>query len=388
MNQRKLAFIYPPEADRLVYPDDCPFKTQRAGQTRARLKSLGLLAGEGRTEVVPARATSEQLLRFHPPEYLDELKRASEGILTPLGTQMGLGGPDTPVFPDVYEYGAWACGSALTGADLLLKAEAEVVFSLLGGFHHAMASTASGFCYLNDAVLACLRLAEAGKRVLYLDVDAHHGDGVQEAFYRRGDILTISLHESGTTLFPWGGFENEIGEGDGRGFNVNVPLPAWTYDDGFLLAFNQVVKPLLTAYKPDALVLELGMDTLAGDPLTHLQMTNNVVVDVMDSVLALQKPLLVLGGGGYHIENTVRAWALAWRTCCGESDDEAAFVGMGGVMLGSTEWAGGLRDRNRPASFELRQAVEPQVLASVERIRRTIFPFYGLPETPSVPRSG
>ena len=124
------------------------------------------------------------------------------------------------------------------------------VFNLLGGFHHAMAERAGGFCYLNDVVLACMRLADAGKRVLYLDVDAHHGDGVQAAFYNRKDVMTISMHESGKTLFPWGGFENEIGEGAGSGYNVNVPLPAETYDEAFLWAFDRVVVPLVEAYFP------------------------------------------------------------------------------------------------------------------------------------------
>ena len=154
----------------------------------------------------------------------------------------------------------------MTAADLLLAGEADIVFNLLGGFHHARPEKAAGFCYINDVVLACLRLAEAGKRVACLDVDAHHGDGTQEAFYRRNDVLTISLHESGKTLFPWGGFESEMGEGPGLGYNVNVPLPAGTYDEAFLVAFDQIVVPLLQAYHPDILVLELGMDTLAGDP--------------------------------------------------------------------------------------------------------------------------
>ena len=118
----------------------------------------------------------------------------------------------------------------------------------------------------------------------------------------------------------------------------------------FLVAFERVVLPLIGAYRPDVIVLELGMDTLAGDPLTHLQMTNNVVVEVLNRVMAFQRPLLVAGGGGYHVENTVRAWALAWRTCLGEDDEDAMSMGLGGVMLGSSEWAGGLRDRQLPVA--------------------------------------
>ncbi|MGP8022023.1 MAG: acetoin utilization protein AcuC, partial [Limisphaerales bacterium] len=217
MNNRTLAFLYPPEVERLSYPPDCPFKAQRVELTRERLKSFGLLGGEGRMEIASPPASLDQLQWFHSARYLDELQRAATGDLTVQGWNMGLGGPDTPVFKDMFTWGAWACGAGLTAADLLLQHKADVAFNLLGGFHHAMAERAAGFCYLNDVVLTCLKLAGAGRRVLYLDVDAHHGDGVQSAFYGRKDVMTISLHESGKTLFPWGGFENETGEGIGYG---------------------------------------------------------------------------------------------------------------------------------------------------------------------------
>jgi acetoin utilization protein AcuC len=305
MSNRKLAFLYTPEVKSLSYPHDCPFKTQRATLTRQWLLSFGLLGTENQFEVALGRASRADLEKFHTPRYLDELERAASGDLSVEGFQMGLGGPDTPVFKDMFAYSAWACGAALKGADLLLSGKADIAFNLLGGFHHAMAEKAAGFCYLNDVVLACMRLAGAGKRVLCLDVDAHHGDGTQAAFYQRKDVMTISLHESGNTLFPWGGFEDEIGEGEGRGYNVNVSLPAETYDDAFLAAFDRVVVPLSEAFAPDVLVLELGMDILAGDPLTHLRMTNNVVVEVVERLLRLNCPVLVAGGGG-----------ITWRTPC------------------------------------------------------------------------
>lgn len=378
MSDRRLAFIYAPEVEGLSYPPDCPFKTQRAGLTRSRLLAFGLLGGPGRTEVAPRQATLNALQQFHTARYLEELQRAAGGDLTVEGLHMGLGGSDTPVFKDLFEYGAWACGAALTAADVLLAGEADIAFHLLGGFHHAKAEKAGGFCYLNDVVLACQRLAAAGKRVAYLDVDAHHGDGVQEAFYHRSDVLTISMHESGQTLFPWGGFENEIGEGPGRGFNANISLPAGTYDEAFLMAFDRVVMPLLGAYDPDVLVVELGLDTLAGDPLTHLCMTNNATVEVIQRLLRLQKPLLIAGGGGYHVENTVRGWALAWRTCGGEDDDHDLSAGLGGVMLASTEWAGGLRDRALAVTAEQRRSVEPALRAAQDAVIQNIFRHHGL----------
>jgi acetoin utilization protein AcuC len=377
MNNRTLAFLYPPEIERLSYPPDCPFKAQRVELTRERLKSFGLLGGEGRFEIASPPASLDQLQWFHSARYLEELQRAAAGNLTVQGWNMGFGGPDTPVFKDMFEWGAWAGGAGLMAADLLLQRKADVAFNLLGGFHHAMAERAAGFCYLNDVVLACLKLAGAGRRVLYLDVDAHHGDGVQSAFYRRDDVLTISLHETGRTLFPWGGFEDEIGEGLGLGFNVNIPLPPQTYDEAFLKAFDHVVLPLMAAYAPDAIVLELGMDTLAGDPLTHLRMTNNIVGAILEPLLQLHRPLLVAGGGGYHVENTVRGWALAWRTCCDENVDDFG-MGMGGVMLANTEWAGGLRDRTLAVTAEQRRAVESELQTTINNITHHVFQFHGL----------
>lgn len=377
MSDPRLAFVYAPEIEGMSYPPDCPFKTQRATLTRTKLLSLGLLGGSNGSEVPARQATQGELSRIHTAAYLDELHRAAAGDLTPEGFRMGLGGADTPVFKNMYEYGAWACGAGLIAADELLSGRADIAFNLLGGFHHARPAHAGGFCFLNDVALACEALARAGKRVVYLDVDAHHGDGVQDIFYERSDVFTISMHESGKTLFPWGGFENETGRAAGQGFNANICLPAGTYDDAFLTAFEQAALPLIGAYQPEVIVLELGMDTLAGDPLTHLQMTNNIVVDVLAALMKFKRPLLVAGGGGYHVENTVRAWALAWRTCQGDSDSDIYSMGLGGVMLGSSEWAGGLRDRQLPVSAEQRAAVIPEIEATIQAVRQHVFPYHG-----------
>jgi len=375
---RQLAFVYAPEIEGMSYPPDCPFKTQRATLARSKIISFGWLGATNCQEVAARRATLAELRQVHSAPYLAELQRAATGDLTAAGFHMGLGGADTPVFGDMFEYGAWACGAGLIAADLLTSGKADIAFNLLGGFHHARPAHASGFCYLNDVALSCDALTRAGKRVVYLDVDAHHGDGVQEIFYERNDVFTISLHESGKTLFPWGGFENEIGRGPGLGFNANIPLPACAHDSAFLEAFARIVMPLIEAYAPDVIVVELGMDTLAGDPLTHLQMTNNIVVEVLNQLLGFQRPLLVGGGGGYHVANTVRAWTLAWRTCLGEDDEDALSMGLGGVMLGSSEWAGGLRDRHLPSTAEERVAVDAELHMTLERVVAQVFPHHDL----------
>ena len=164
MKPRRLAFVHSPEIEALSYPPDCPFKTERAGKARRRLLSLGLLGGPDQAEVAARKATLAELGRIHTPRYLEELQCAAAGHLTVEGLHMGIGGHDTPVFKGMFDYGSWACGAGLVGAELLLRGEADVAFNLHGGLHHAFADRASGFCYLNDAALACDHLAAAGKR--------------------------------------------------------------------------------------------------------------------------------------------------------------------------------------------------------------------------------
>ena len=376
---RRLVLLHTPEIERLSYPPDCPFKTGRAAATRDKLASLGLLGGPGQEERAFSKAGVDDLLRIHTPEYLEELQRAAAGHLTVDGLHMGIGGHDTPVFADMFEYGSWACGAGLAGADLLLRREADIVFNLHGGLHHAKASGAGGFCYLNDVALTCLHLAESGRRVACIDIDAHHGDGTQSLLYERPDILKVSIHESGRTLFPWGGFEDEIGAGAGTGFNVNVPLPVETYDAAYLRVFDTVVMQVVRAFKPDVLVVELGMDILAGDPLTHLRLTNNVVFSVLQTLLRLELPIVVAGGGGYNAPNCIRGWALAWSTCLGEVHEDVHLPVIGGGMMSNMDWAGGLRDPERPVLPEERAAADAALGATAEKLWRTFFPLHGLP---------
>lgn len=378
MSAAGAAFIYSAEIEQYHYPPDCPFNTTRAGKARAILASLGLLAGGGRFEAPLRPAERREMLKFHSARYIDALAAAPTGRFDLDMMAMGLGTPDCPVFSGMYEYAALACGGTLVAAELIMQGRAEVAFNPSGGYHHAGSERASGFCYVNDVVLACGRLAEAGKRVLYLDIDAHHGDGVQRAFFERDDVMTISFHESGKTLFPGTGFPDEIGRGAGEGFAVNVPLPAGTYDRAYLEAFDEVAMPLIGAFDPDVIVLEIGMDALSGDPLTHLALTNNTHAAVAAKVRAFARPILAVGGGGYHIENTARGWALAWCALCGEDDRDAMGAGLGGVLMQSAEWSGGLRDRELVPDSAQAAAVGPQLRATVEAVKAGVFAIHGL----------
>jgi acetoin utilization protein AcuC len=354
------------------------FVTQRAAKTRDLLLDLGLLDGNCGTEVSPYPATITQMRQFHSARYLKALQQAAAGNLTRQGRSMGLGTIDCPVFRDMFAYAALACGATLTGAELILSGKTDIAFNLSGGFHHAKAGKASGFSYINDVVLACLRFMEKGKRVLYLDVDAHHGDGVQEAFYSSNKALIISLHESGRTLWPWTGFIHEIGAGPGKGYNINIPLPLGICDECYLDAFKNIVLPLTGAYNPDVIVLQLGMDALAGDPLAHLELTNNAHAEIIERLLRFNKPILATGGGGYHVDNTVRGWALAWKVICGRGADSDFPMGLGGVMLQSMDWPGGLRDHVLPTDDQHCKIVQRNVSSKVRFLTRHVFPYHGI----------
>jgi acetoin utilization protein AcuC len=375
----RTAFIYSTQLEKFSYPPNVPFVVKRAEQTYNLLKSLGLLEADNIKTIAPKPATRTELEKFHSANYLDALRLAAEGKITAVGSRMGLGTLDCPVFSDMYDYSAWACGATLTGAELILAGEADIAFNPSGGFHHATAERASGFCYLNDIVLGCIRLVEDGKRVLYLDLDAHHGDGVQEAFYEKKEVLVISLHESGETLFPWTGSADEIGKGKGLGFNVNAPLPLGIDDKAYLTVFDKIVSPLIKAYDPDVIVLELGMDALAGDPLAHLSLTNNAYAEIISRLLHFNKPILATGGGGYDVEKTVRGWALAWEIfCCEERDKADSSLGMGGIMLQSKEWSGGLRDRALPIPEKERRSVDTAIQAAIDAVIKNVFRYHGI----------
>jgi len=373
----KSVFIYSPDLEKYNYPSECPFNTKRAGLARKTVLSMGLLSGPDRCEKLPVNLVREEMERFHSSAYLDALQKAGRGELDAEGFVMGLGTPDCPVFRGMFDYISLACGASVTGARMILSGEAGMAFNPSGGYHHAGPGFAAGFCYVNDVVLSAMVLADAGKKVLFLDMDVHHCDGVQRAFYKRSDVMTVSLHESGRTLFPGTGFENEIGEGEGRGYSINIPLPVGTYDAAYLKAFSQVALPVIKKFDPDVIIMELGMDALAGDPLAHLNLTNNVYAEVVSLVMEIGKPILATGGGGYNVDNTARGWALAWSVLCGDQDDDLS-VGMGGIMLANTEWAGGLRDRVLLSDAGRRGVVDSEIETTIDLVRRTVFPIHGL----------
>ena len=308
----KAAFIFSDEFARFDYGSSHPLKPFRLKLTYELIKACGLLAPSDPRLIEPHPARVEDLLTFHTQDYIDILRASNSGADYPGADFFGLGPGDNPIFAGMFDWSILIAGASLKAADLVDSGEAEVAFNISGGLHHAMADHASGFCYINDPVIAIQSLVNRGRRVAYVDIDAHHGDGVQEAFFSSDKVLTISLHETGQALFPGSGFEYEIGSGAGEGYSVNIPLPPETDDELFVHAFTEVVPPLIDVFRPDIIVSQLGVDTFRSDPLAHLNITTNGFCRVVTMIRAMAPKWVALGGGGYDIANVARAWTLAW----------------------------------------------------------------------------
>src|SRR5713226_5192975 len=297
----KTALVYSEEWRRFDYGPEHPLRMERLGLTWRLMEAYGLTAGPKLKVLTPEAASVEAITRFHTPEYVEVLRAVSGGDWVAHAARYGLGAGDNPIFPGLWEAAQLTAGGSLLAAQLVLDGEATRAFHFAGGLHHAMPERASGFCYVNDAVLAILHLRARGLRVAYVDIDAHHGDGVQNAFYTDPNVLTISTHERGDRLFPGTGFVEELGEGPGRGFSVNLPLDVLTDPSVYLPAFEAVVPPLLTKFKPDVVVMQLGIDSHLTDPLTHLALDVQGFSRVVARVAAMVPRIVALGGGGYDI---------------------------------------------------------------------------------------
>ncbi len=227
------------------------------------------------------------------------------------------------------------------------------------------------------AILDALRSAK-DLRVAYVDFDAHHGNGVQHAFYADPRVLVISTHETGKSLYPWSGYETETGEGEGVGFTVNVPLEPGTDDEVFSFVLDSAVFPLLKAFSPDLIVAELGADVLVSDPLTHLKLTNNGYQKAVRGITAICPKILALGGGGYDLYRTSRCWTLAW-SILNHVEPVDEFAGLvGGMMFGPEKEVGSLYDHPFASKGEAKEKAFQEARRVVDFIQRHVFPLHGI----------
>jgi len=374
----KTALIHSDQYSRFDYGPEHPLRMERLGLTWRLMEAYGLTALPQAKVLAPDPADEAVLARFHTREYLEVLKAVSAGLQVPGAARHGLGFGDNPIFPGVWEVSRLIAGGSLLAAKLVADGEVERAFHFAGGLHHAMPDRASGFCYIDDPVLAILSLRERGWRVAYVDIDAHHGDGVQFAFYRDPEVLTISTHERGDRLFPGTGFVEELGEGAGHGYSVNLPLEPFTDDEVYAEGFEAIVPPLLRAFRPDVVVAQLGIDSHLTDPLTHLAFSVQGFALTVKRIAWLAPRLVALGGGGYDLPNVARAWTAAWAIMNGIelSSDLPAQARQELARFGFSD--GSLWDPLAELPPDLRRRAQEYCRRQVEAIRRTIFPLHGL----------
>jgi acetoin utilization protein AcuC len=328
--------------------------------------------------VKPEPLCFEKLCLFHSSEYLNLLHAASSNAFAFEMLGCGLGTDENPVFEGLYNLISLAAGATFRGAELLINEGYNLALNVFGGFHHAGSSHAEGFCYINDIGIAIAYLLQQGLKVAYIDLDAHHGNGIQDAFYSDNRVLKISLHESGKSLYPWSGFESEIGDGAGKGYNINIPLLQGTDDETYLYAFSQIVPPLLNIFAPDITIALFGADAHHADPLAHLNMSNHPLCRAAKIIIDLSPRLLVLGGGGYNIYVSARTWALVWAIMNKVTPEDIFLGAVGGMMYGPEAESGSLAE---DAPLRTQGAIKENTQKEAERvvryIKETAFPLLG-----------
>lgn len=367
-----------------------PMAPQRLELTARLAGSLGLFDHQHVAVEAPEVATDVELYTIHSREYVDAVRRVSADPTRPEESR-GLGTEDDPAFAGMHEASARLAGGSLLAADTILTGRAVRAVNFSGGMHHAARERASGFCVYNDVAMAIQRLLDGGvQRIVSIDVDAHHGDGTQSIFWNDPRVMTISLHETGLTLFPGTGFANETGGPDAPGTAVNVALPTFTGDAAWLRAFHAVVPQLVGAFQPEVIVSQHGCDSHRDDPLTHLNLSVDGQREAASAVGSLaarycDNRWIATGGGGYDVTGVVpRAWSHligmvtqrpvplstpvpeAWRTYVKETYGVWAPEKMGDDV--DVWW------RSWEVGYDPADEVDRTVIAT----RKEIFPLYGL----------
>ena len=342
-----------------------PLRPERVLLTYDRIRDLGLIDGDAVLEIPSRSASDDEIRAAHAPDFVQMVKDIDGGARDAHeGLAYGLGTGDNPIFSGMHVASAAVCGASLTAAEVVVSGRTIHAFNPAGGLHHARRAEASGFCIYNDPAVAIARILELEPswRVMYLDVDVHHGDGVQWIFYDDPRVLTVSLHQSGRYLYPGTGFEDEIGTGAAQGTSANVPLMPLTGSDDYLWALERVLTELGRAFRPHVLVTQLGADTHYGDPLANLGLTLSAYPRMAKIIHDAAHDFasdrwVATGGGGYQAETVVPVvWTIHFAEMCGRAD------------LIPQEW---LEDR---AEDEVSRPYKDVVEATVERVLDSCLP--------------
>ncbi|XP_059486671.1 histone deacetylase 3 [Neocloeon triangulifer] len=323
-SRKRVTYFYSPDVGNFHYGPGHPMKPHRMSVTNSLVLNYGL--HKKMQMYRPYKASVHDMCRFHSEDYIDFLQKATPSMMQNTSTKYMNNynvGDDCPIFDGLFEFCSLYTGASLDGATRLNNGTSDICINWSGGLHHAKKFEASGFCYVNDIVIAILELLKFYSRVLYIDIDVHHGDGVQEAFYLTDRVMTVSFHKYGNGFFPATGDMYEIGYENGRYYSVNVPLREGIDDASYLPVFKPVIQSVMEYYQPTAIVLQCGADSLANDRLGCFSLTTKGHGECVRFVRDLNVPLLTLGGGGYTLRNVARAWTYETSLLCNEpvSDD-------------------------------------------------------------------
>lgn len=320
MDSKKVGLIYTHKFNMYNFGSNHPLRPLRLELSYSLFEKLGLLEKENLIQLKPRFCSEDELKMVHSPDYIEAVKKLSEDSNDPSVNPRlyGLGPGDNPIFEGMYDASSLVCGASITAAEKVWEDnDFNVVFNPAGGLHHARKNKASGFCIFNDIAVAIKHLKKLDEdiRIAYLDIDCHHGDGVQWIFYDDPNVLTISLHENGKFLFPGTGNLEETGEGKGEGYSLNFPLLPGTSNKMYLNLFKTCIPEILKAYEPDVLFTQLGVDTHFNDPLTQLGLSIDLYKDLAKKIEDIaekycNKKWVAVGGGGYLMSVVPRAWAL------------------------------------------------------------------------------
>ncbi|KAK7063561.1 histone deacetylase [Favolaschia claudopus] len=302
MSRRRVAYYYDPDVGAYTFGLNQYLKPHRVKMCHDLIAAYGML--DKMHVLRPPRTSAETMTSFHTDEYVQFLSKVTPETFAKLsgnGTRF-LVGDDNPPFEGVFEFSSISAGGSIAAAQRINCGAADIAINWAGGLHHAKKGEASGFCYINDIVLCILELLRRVPRVLYIDIDCHHGDGVEEAFYTTDRVMTCSFHKFGA-YFPGTGSQEDKGRGKGNGYSVNIPLHDGITDGAYKSVFEPIISKILEVYRPSAVVLQCGADSLAGDKLGCLNLSMEGHARCVQFLRQQNVPLVLLGGGGYTVKN-------------------------------------------------------------------------------------